>query len=153
VKGTTQFLPYTIGAHPDLDGTMCTAAKGCHRYFRETAARFNDQGMDIPFCKGHRGGRRAAGSSSAGASALEAAVAAAAESKKGEQCKHFAVGKCRMPAGKCKYDHTGEAARIPCGLPVRKDGKCLLGDRCPYLHASEETMVEDCKYYASTKPP
>ena len=83
---------------------------------------------------------------------MDAAVREIAMKKKAEICKHFLAGKCRMPAQKCKYAHDGEAAQIACALPV-KNGKCLLGDKCPYLHASSAPMDQNCKYYASTKPP
>jgi hypothetical protein len=155
VKGTTQFLPYTIGSHPDLDGQLCTAASGCHRYFRDTVMFFRESyGIhSFEYCKGHRTGRRQGGSSSDGAMALADAVAKATALSKEEPCKHFLEGRCRVPSTKCKYRHDGDPSTIKCGLPSRSGGICLLGDKCPYSHTSEMDQDNACKFYASTKPP
>ena len=54
VKGTKQYLRYTIDFHPDLDGAICTPENGCHRYKRQCAEWLSDRfGHYYPECKGH----------------------------------------------------------------------------------------------------
>jgi hypothetical protein len=156
VKGTPQFLPYFIDSHPDLEGRICSAASGCHRYFPETANWLNEESADrsyeyrkfYPACRGHAGVKRARSKAVEGKAALRAAVAAQAKVKSGIDCAHHLRGACRLQ-GKCKFAHTKPANEINCSLAKKAEGKCLLGDHCPYLH---NEMSTDCKSHACPEP-
>jgi hypothetical protein len=146
VKGTRQFIDYTIFDHPEIDGLVCV--KTCHRYKAHAYQQLNALGK-VPrnwcIC-GERqprpGPPRGAGSSAnSGTAAFLAALGAQQKAKGSAHCKHFMIGKCHAVGGKstkCAFIHEGSPEKINCELGTQ----CKGPPRCKYFHASIDELMK-----------